>query len=277
MFATTTRKAHPMPHINVNATNLWVDDEGAGTPVLFSHSLFFDSGMFVHQATAFAATHRVIRYDHRGQGRSAPAATLDMDTLTHDAAALIEAMGAFPCHFVGNSLGGFVALRLAARRPDLLLSVTILGSSGEAEHRAAEFAPLVQALRVQGAAPHIATLMHIMFGDTFLADPARAAEREHWQGKIAALPDRIADAAHAVVFRSGVLDELAGCRVPLLAIAGAEDHAYGPKEAENAARAAGGRAVTVAHAGHSVALEQPHEVNALLAEHWHTAARRAAA
>ncbi len=266
-----------MPHINANATNLWVEDEGAGAPVVFSHSLFFDSDMFTHQAAAFAATHRVIRYDHRGQGRSDPSTALDMETLTKDAAALIEILGAAPCHFVGNSLGGFIALRLAARRPDLLRSVTILGSSGEAEHRAAEFAPLVEALRTQGPAPQIATLMYIMFGDSFLADPARAAERAQWQARIAALPNRIADAAHEVVFRTAVLDELAGCRVPLLAIAGAEDHAYGPKEAENVAQAAGGRAVTVARAGHSVALEQPAEVNALLASHWQSAARREAA
>ena len=60
-----------------------------------------------------------------------------------DAARLIEAMDAGPCHFVGNSQGGFIALRLAARRPDLLLSCTILGSSGEAEKRTQEFALLV--------------------------------------------------------------------------------------------------------------------------------------
>jgi 3-oxoadipate enol-lactonase len=268
-----------MPQISVNGTSLWVTEQGTGTPVVFSHSLFFDHGMFVHQQAAFAATNRVICYDHRGQGRSAPAtrAAQDMDNLALDAASLIEALGAGPCHFVGNSLGGFIALRLAARRPDLLLSVAMLGSSGEAEHRTAEFAPLIEAISASGITPHVATIMYIMFGDSFLADPARAEERAHWQAKIAALPNAIADTAHAVVFRTPVLEELANCRVPVLAIAGAEDHAYGPTEAENVARAAGGHAVTVARAGHSVALEQSEEVNALLAAHWEAAGRRAAA
>jgi 3-oxoadipate enol-lactonase len=257
--------------------HLHVEDTGAGTPIVFSHSLFFDSAMFHHQAEFFGTTHRVIRYDHRGQGKSAPSGTLDVDTLTDDAAALIESLHAGPVHFVGNSLGGFVALRLAARRPDLVLSVAALGSSGEAEHRQAEFAPLVDAMRSQGTGPHIDTLMYIMFGDSFLADPARAAERTHWHGKMSALPNSIAEAAHAVVFRKPMLDELAGCRVPVLAIAGAEDHAYGPKEAANIATASGGRAVTVAKAGHSVALEAPHEVNALLAAHFAQSQQRRAA
>jgi 3-oxoadipate enol-lactonase len=265
--------------VAVNGTRLFVQETGSDEPVVLSHSLFFDGDMFAHQAAAFGATHRVIRYDHRGQGRSdaAPREQLDMDTLTDDAAALIEALGAGPCHFVGNSLGGFVALRLAARRPDLLASVAILGSSGEAEAKVAEFAPLVEAMRAQGTAAHTGTLMYIMFGDTFLADPARAAERDLWQAKMAALPNSIADSAHAVVVRKPVLDELAGVRVPVLAVAGAEDHAYGPPEAEAVARVCGGRAVTVPRAGHSVALEAPGEVNALLAAHWAAATQRVAA
>ena len=253
-----------MPH----PAHLHVEQAGAGTPIVFAHSLFFDLTMFDHQAAHFAQTHRVIRYDHRGQGRSAPSAPLDLDTLTHDAATLIESLAAGPVHFVGNSLGGFVALRLAARRPDLLLTATILGSSGEAEHRQAEFAPLIDALRAHGAAPLIDTLMHIMFGDTFAADPARAALRAHWRAKLAALPPSIAEAAHAVVFRTPILEELAGTPVPILAIAGGEDHAYGPAEAENVARAARGRAVTIPHAGHSVALEEPEAVNAELTAHF---------
>lgn len=277
-----------MAHITVNSTRLWVEDTGPAAdarPVaVFSHSLFFDSTMFAHQVAALAATHRVINYDHRGQGRSDPAppdhrggSQQDMDTLAADAAALIETLQLPAVHFAGNSLGGFIALRLAARRPDLVASVAILGSSGEAEHRVAEFAPLVEAMRTQGTAPHIDTLMHIMFGDTYLADSARAAERTHWRAKLTALPNAIADSAHAVVFRAPILAELAGTSVPVLAIAGAEDHAYGPPEAEAVAHAAGGRFVVVPRAGHSVALEAPAEVNALLTDFWHAATRRAAA
>ena len=256
---------------------LHVERTGTGSPIVFSHSLFFDLSMFDHQAAFFGADHHVVRYDHRGQGRSPASDTLDLDTLTDDAAALIVSLGVGPVHFVGNSLGGFVALRLAARRPDLLQSVAVLGSSGEAEYRQAEFTPLVEALRAQGTAANIDTLMHIMFGDTFLADTRRAGERAHWQAKLSALPNSIAEAAHEVVSRGGVLDELAGCRVPILAIAGEEDHAYGPREAENIATASGGAFTVVARAGHSVALEEPAAVNLLLAQHFAASQQRRAA
>ena len=265
--------------VNAIATpeHLHVERTGSGSPIVFSHSLFFDLSMFDHQAAFFGADHHVVRYDHRGQGQSGPSDRLDVDTLAEDAAALIEGLGVGPVHFVGNSLGGFVALRLAARRPELLNSVVVLGSSGEAEHRRDEFAPLVEALQAQGTAAHIDTLMHIMFGDTFLADPARAGERAHWRAKLSALPNSIAEAARAVVFRSAILAELSGCRVPILAVAGQEDHAYGPREAENIAQASGGACTVVARAGHSVALEEAAAVNLLLAQHFAASQQRRAA
>ena len=33
---------------------------------------------------------------------------------------IIEAQGCAPCHFIGLSMGSFVAMRIAARRPDLV-------------------------------------------------------------------------------------------------------------------------------------------------------------
>jgi 3-oxoadipate enol-lactonase len=98
---------------------------------------------------------RGIAYDYRNQGRSAPAARkdLDMDTLTEDAASLVEQLRLAPRHFVGNSLGAFVALGLAARRPDLLLTVCALGSSVEAEARRG-VPSVARCLRGQGIQSH---------------------------------------------------------------------------------------------------------------------------
>ena len=135
-----------MHDVKVNGTRLSYTDNGprSAPTLVFSHSLFFNSSMFEHQVAAFADRYRVICYDHRGQGASdrAPREQLDMDTLSEDAAGLIEHLDLGPVHFAGNSLGGFIALRLAARRPELLASVIMLGSSAEAEGKIAAFDPL---------------------------------------------------------------------------------------------------------------------------------------
>ena len=85
-----------MPLIDVNGTQINYLDEGPrdAPAIIFSNSMFFDVTMFEKQAAAFADKYRVVRYDHRGQGGSAkePRNKLDMDTLTDDTAALIEAL-----------------------------------------------------------------------------------------------------------------------------------------------------------------------------------------
>lgn len=244
-----------MPTIDVNGTTLaYKDTGGPGPAIVFSHSLFFDRTMFAAQVERFGRAFRAVTYDHRGQGKSRRSSALDMDTLAADAAALIEALDLGPCHFVGNSMGGFVALRLAARRPELLRSAAVLSTSADAEGQVEAFEALLAYARAEGIGKTVDALVHIMFGDTTLAD--RPELRDHWR-------------AEGVVHRKGVLNELVDVTVPLLVLSGAEDHAYSPELSQRIAdTAANATHVRVNGAGHSLAVEQPTVVNDHLAEHF---------
>jgi 3-oxoadipate enol-lactonase len=262
-----------MPNIEVDGAELYYQESGLkdAPAIVFSHSLFFDHRMFQHQVERFSDEYRVVVYDHRGQGESqaAPLESLDMDTLADDAAALIEALDLAPCHFVGNSMGGFIALRLAARRPDLLRSAVAMGSSAEEEYKKGDFGPLVSHMQEHGTTEVIDSLMYIMFGDSTMQDPEKKRLREEWRDYMLGLPSPIGDAAHGVVYRERVLDELSDATVPVLAIAGEEDHAYEVPLSENIAEASPqGKVVSVSRAGHSLAVEQPEAVNEYLAEHF---------
>ena len=262
-----------MPEVSVNGTRLYYEDHGSPDrpAMVFGYSLFFDHTMFRHQVERFSSEYRVVVYDHRGQGRSAaaPVEELDMDTLAADAAALIEALELAPCHYIGNSMGGFIAARLAARRPDLLLSAVMMESSAEAEGKVKEFGPLVDHLQQHGTQDVIDPLMYIMFGDTTLSDQEREDLRKQWKRYMLELPTMIGDAAHGVVYRKDVLSELADARVPVLAIAGQEDHAYEANLSKNIVDTAPqGSWTTVDRAGHSLAVECPGAVNQQLVEHF---------
>jgi pimeloyl-ACP methyl ester carboxylesterase len=116
-----------MATIAVNGTTInYVDEGPRDAPALvFAHSMFFDHRMFAAQAAELSTHHRVIRYDLRGQGDSQrhPREALDFDTQTEDARQLIAELALRDVTFVGNSMGGFIGLRLAARHPDLLRSL----------------------------------------------------------------------------------------------------------------------------------------------------------
>lgn len=262
----------PMPVCRVNGTTLYYEDSGGPGPVVcFSHGLLFSGAMFESQVRALAPRYRCIAYDHRGQGRSAdPGGRLhDIETVTSDAAAFITALGVAPCHFVGLSMGGFVGMRLAARQGGLLRSLTLLETSADPEpaENVTRYRVLAFVARWLGMHPVVGRVLPIVFGRTFLADSARAAERALWRGRLASNRRSIVRAVHGVIERRGIADELPRIRVPTLVIVGEEDVATVPAKSDRIhALIPGSRLARIAGAGHSSCIEQPDAVNAAIEE-----------
>jgi 3-oxoadipate enol-lactonase len=263
-----------MPDIPVNKTTIHYRDDGPkGAPALVcSPSMFFDGEMYTAQAEAFKDSFRVIRYDNRGQGESArhPREELDMDTLAEDAAALIEALELGKVTFIGNSMGGFIGLRLAARRPDLLRSAVVMGTSADAEdpEQSQEMDEAGAELAANGMAPIVDQVLEAMMGTTTLTDPARAQVLEGVKRMLVSRTPEYADALWHISHREGILDELGKIEVPVTVIAGAEDATYPPEKSQQiAAGIPHARFELMERAGHVHALENPVAVNALLADH----------
>lgn len=115
-----------MPAININGVDLHYEIEGQGPPLVLVHGSWSDHTTWSRVAPLLSDSFRVIRYDRRHHSRSAPSPeprTRRDDE--HDLAALIETLAPGGAHLVGNSFGGLVVLGLAARRPELVLSVSV--------------------------------------------------------------------------------------------------------------------------------------------------------
>ena len=261
-----------MATIEVNGTTLRYEDEGPrdAHAVVMSPSMFFDVRMFEAQAAALRDRFRVVRYDHRGQGESAraPREQLDMDTLSQDAAALIEALDLGRVTFVGNSMGGFVGLRLAARRPDLIASAVLMGTSADVEEQSEEMDGLIEVLARDGMEPVLDGVLQFMMGDTTLTDPSRA---DVLADVTAMLRSRTAEYAlplHHISHRLPVLDELASITVPVVVVAGTEDHTYPPHKSQQIADGIPGATLEVMErTGHVHAKENPDAVVDVLERH----------
>lgn len=103
-------------------------DSGSDTPltVVLAHCWASDHTLWGYQALdlrgTFGSAIRVLRYDHRGHGRSdrVPESETRIERLGDDLAELIDAYaptGDFV--LAGHSLGGMTIMALAARRPEL--------------------------------------------------------------------------------------------------------------------------------------------------------------
>src|SRR5262252_7008435 len=118
-----------MPEVQVNGTDLFYVEEGAGAPVVFVHGAWMDLRYWEPQREAVAAKYRFIAYNLRYHG-TAP--WLDegqhYSSATHlaDLMAFIRQLNAGPVHLVGLSMGGRLATLVALEHSHLLHSLTLL-------------------------------------------------------------------------------------------------------------------------------------------------------
>ena len=259
-----------MPKLQINDAEIHFEEHGAGPEtIVFAHGLLWSGRMFDNQVNALQDRYRCITFDFRGQGQSEVTESgYDIDTLSEDAAALIEALQCAPCHFLGLSMGGFAGLRLAIRRPALLKSLMLLETSADPEpeenlgrYRLFNFVARWLGLRLVAD-----RVMPIMFGEKFLSDPGRTKEKEEWRERmIANHRIGITRAVKGVISRAGVYDQLDKITTPTLIIVGEQDVATVPAKAERMhARIRGSKLVVVSGAGHTSTVEEPGAVNAAL-------------
>ncbi len=269
--------------MRINGADLHVEDTGGSGPaIVFSHGLLWSTTLWRFQVAAFRDSYRCIAWDHRGQGKSEVTESgYDMDTLAEDAAALIERLGATPAHFVGLSMGGFVGMRIAARRPELLRSLVLMETASDAEPwmNVPKYAAMNFLTRFLGVSPFVPAVMKIMFARPFREDPARAELRN---GLIRELlcndVTGMRRAVNGVINRKALGDrELALIELPTLVISGSEDSAVVPERSmRTASRIRGARFLRIPRAGHSSSIEEPEAVNQALRSFWESVTARAA-
>ena len=97
------------------------ENPGQDRTFVFLNALGTDLSIWDGVVADYAGAFRILRYDLRGQGLSdAPPAPYSTDDHVADLAALLDAHEIHGAIVVGMSVGGMIALALAAERPDLV-------------------------------------------------------------------------------------------------------------------------------------------------------------
>ena len=254
----------------INGANLYYEEEGSGPETLvFGHSLLLNLRMFDDQVAHLKDRYRCVRFDWRGQGHSEVTQDgYDMDSLYEDAVALIGALDCAPCHWVGFSMGGFVGLRLAIRRPELLRSLILIDTAATPEPLRTKLQDrlLLFIARWFGTRPVIGSVMKIFFAQKFLTDPARKAQVAEWREYLLA-NDRVGmeKAVNGVIRRKSVLEHIDQISLPTLIIVGEEDVATTPgKSRQMHSHIPNSTLITIPDSGHVTPVEEPAAVNAAL-------------
>jgi 3-oxoadipate enol-lactonase/4-carboxymuconolactone decarboxylase len=234
--------------------------------VLLLGSLGSTVGMWEPQVAALAQRFRVVRCDLRGHGQSpVPAGPYSLDDLVDDVVALLDRLALPSASVVGLSLGGMVALRLAARAPERLERLAVLCSSallGPATGWT-ERAALVRARGTAAVAEAVV--------DRWFTAALRAREPgvvEQMRAMVAATPPEGYASCCEAIAGMDLRGDLVRIVAPTLTIAGDQDPATPPEHlAAVAAAVPGAVALVLPQAAHLASWEQAVAVNAALLLH----------
>jgi pimeloyl-ACP methyl ester carboxylesterase len=109
---------------------LYYEDDGQGDPpILLVHGWTCDHTYFAPQFERYQREHRVVAVDLRGHGQSdKPEQDYTMTGFADDLAWLCDELGLIKPVVIGHSMGGVIALELAARHPDLPAAIVAVDS-----------------------------------------------------------------------------------------------------------------------------------------------------
>ncbi|AWS47466.1 3-oxoadipate enol-lactonase [Streptosporangium sp. 'caverna'] len=230
-------------------------------PIMLSGSLGTTLGMWDPQMTALTEHFRVIRFDHRGHGRSPVTGECSIADLGGDVLELLDRLKLPVVSFAGLSLGGMVGMWLAAHAPEridrlaLLCTSAKLGTPDSWSERAS-------AVRAGGTASITEAAVGRWFTPGF-------GGREPYVAMLSGISDEGYAACCGAIGAMDLRPDLPRIKAPTLVLAGADDPATPPEHAERIVSGiAGSRLVVLAGAAHLANVERPDAVSQHLIRHF---------
>src|SRR5206468_9253724 len=97
---------------------LTAGDSAAAPAILLIHGSGVSAGSWVNQLRGLLTAFRVAAIDLPGHGKSDPIPRASVEEYAETVAKFLEALGSGPVLVVGHSLGGAIAIALAAQRSE---------------------------------------------------------------------------------------------------------------------------------------------------------------
>ncbi|MBV6700843.1 alpha/beta fold hydrolase [Kitasatospora aureofaciens] len=254
-------------------------------PGLFVHGLGGSAGNWTALMDLLADRVDAEAVDLPGFGASAPPADGNLSVSGHVRAVIgyLEAAGRGPVHLFGNSLGGAVAVRLAALRPDLVRSLTLVSpalpelppqhSAWPTAMLAVPGVPaLLRRLAANGRGPEEAAddLLRLVYGDPDgLSAATRAEAVAEYRRRLAvphAMPALVGSArgivsAYTERGDQALWRQAEQVAAPVLLVYGLRDKLVSYRSARRACAAfADARLLVLPDSGHVAMLEHPEQV-----------------
>jgi pimeloyl-ACP methyl ester carboxylesterase len=256
-----------MPTLRVDDVELFYEERGAGTPLVFLHGLGSSSRDWQLQLEHFCKQYRCLAFDLPGSGRSvdlkAPRGPFSIASFASTLARALTTLRTGPVHLVGLSMGGMTGLQLALDAPQVVRSLTVVNATGSVVAKRwreglllAVRAAVTKTLGPWGVSRLVAPRL--------FPKPEHAALRATFIAQMAALDARTYAAVSAAVLGWSVEERVQAITCPVLFVCADADYTPVAAKEALARRMPRAQVLVVADAHHALPVEKPNEFNALL-------------
>ncbi len=203
-----------MAYLTRDGVKLFYEDAGSGPPIVFVHGWTCDRSHFAPQAAHFSKRYRCISVDLRGHGESdKPEQAYTIGGFAEDVAWLCGELGVSSAVFAGHSMGGAIALAVAAANPGLCAALVMLDP---AVLFPAELQPLIAQLIAGFRSPDGPALLRQFGSDRFFTPTSDATLKARVLDGMGRTPMHVAASAFESVGAFGGEAELRALRAPAL-------------------------------------------------------------
>lgn len=260
--------------IETSVGPLAVRVRGVGRPAVLWHSLFVDDRSWDRLVDRLAGKRQLVIITGPGHGTSGDPGRRYTNEECADTAGVVlkELATRLPVDWVGNAWGGHVGCLAAARSPELIRSLVMLGS------------PIAALTRFERARTRLLLGLHRLAGpSSMVVNPTTDVllsprTRAHDPDAVRLVRDALREAdrrmlRNAIVsvslHRAALDDTLRRLRQPTLIVTGADHHGFTPEQAEAAVGLLRhGTLAVVPDAAYLLPLEQPDAISELIDQFW---------
>ena len=265
-----------MPNAKTDdGANLYYEETGSGTPVIFVHEFASDYSGWEPQVRHFCKRYRVITYNARGyppSGVPRDVSAYSQNRAVDDIKSVLDHLRIDRAHVVGLSMGGFATLHFGFRHPERALSLCVAGCGygaepGQRERFRAEAEAVADFIKTHGM---------VAFAEKYAYGPTRVQYENKDPRGFAAFKKMLSE--HSVLGSANtqlgcqrerpslydLVDQMKTLTVPTLVLTGDEDWpclAPGILMKQSIPSAA---LAVMPNCGHGINVEDPDEFNRLV-------------
>ncbi|WP_029040483.1 alpha/beta fold hydrolase [Cucumibacter marinus] len=215
-----------MPHLKTHSASVHYDLVGEGPPIIALAGIASDGASWAPLLPYLENRHRMVLVDNRASGQTTDAGgTIDFADYAADALAVMDELGFESADILGHSMGGGIAVQIAARHPERVRRLAIIASAPEVPPKALSLMRTLVQLDETGIDRTVwfKLLYQFLFAPPFFDDPARVETAAASSLKYKHLQSRADFARQVAALTTAAPVDMGAMSMPTLGLAGGAD------------------------------------------------------